>query len=279
MSQKILLLVITFSTIISYSQVITIVDSTDNKLVPYSAVKYENYKGFYADSSGYINLNNLVFDTLEIHNINYKTKIIPFSELTDTIKLTRVVHTLDEVVLTNRDFKKIKTLGLKKAKNCGSWPLFNHHKIITAFKPKTLYNTILIENLLMSFQNDLDFDKINLQFFIGEITEKNTDLNLIFLSEVLEEKHLTNPNVLSYSFIDKVEVSNQGFIFGLTFSTKTDEKIEIRPLLSTSKNKYFETETYVHYSFENNFEYFLINRCHKGNINYSLLVDFDISYE
>lgn len=271
----ILIITVTFS----YSQKIVIIDSLDNTLVPYCAIKYNNYKGFYGDETGKVDLNNIVFDTLEIHNINYKTKKIPFGNISDTIRLVKNLFTLDDVVLSSNNFNKINTLGLKKTKFCGSWPLFNHHKIITSFTPKIRFNTLLLEKIKINFKDNLSLDKIDLQFFIGLNNDKNSELELVFLSDIIKSENLIKPNVISYDFNDKIELPNQGFIIGLYYTARNNEKIEIRPLLSSSKNKYFETETYIRYSFENNFDHFLINSCHKGEVDYSLLVELEVSYE
>lgn len=265
---------------VSYSQKIFIVDSINNNLVPNTTIKYSENKGFYADETGFLVIDNLEFDTLEIHHINYKTKKIPYSKLTDTIKLTSVIQNLNEIFITNdNNLKKLKSLGLKKTRFCGSFPLFNKHKIITKFKTKKQFEILTINNFSAQFEKSINFANVKLQFFIGKITEKESDLDLIFLSETLSEGHFTKSNILNYKFKEKLNLPSEGFIIGLTFFTLDNQKTELRPLLSTTKNKYFQTETYIQYSIDNNFGFYSMNKCHKGELDYSLLVDFELHYK
>jgi hypothetical protein len=144
-------------------QQVIVKDSISKMHIPYVAITFGHDNGFYSNSEGMFELNDVIGDTLTLYSIGYKKKTILKKDITaNTINLVEDELILEEVVISNKP-KKFKTEKVKPERHNDF--LDSHRLIIgdelAVYIPNHLDSKdIEIKSLLIPIVNKtISFDK------------------------------------------------------------------------------------------------------------------------
>lgn len=267
-----------FSSILTYGQTITILDSISKSAIPYAGIKFNN-TGFYTEENGQFELPKERFDEIEIFHLTYNTKTLKKIE-TDTIYLTPKTTILKEIVLSNKKNKiNLDTFPAKKTKFFGNFPISSSSYLLTFLTPKNKDKSFILEKVTLPFDKAFGNEKID-KSIVGIIrlnifeTQGNSNLNCLYTSEPIKiqrgqwfvvEHELPKDNQIT---IDEKGIAIGIEIIGFEKDGKLlddSSKQYLRPSMTGVENNYFKSETYIKYFFDNKTE--MVNIDHYLNLD------------
>lgn len=190
--------------IIVKSQQVTIVDSLDNKPIPYTKIiSSENL--FLTDSLGVYNFEKFPTEEVSVHSAGYEIKKLKLNS--EIIQLTPKINNIDNIVISKNNFDNDKELGFNADKNS----IILNSKVEFAIEIKnTNDNTCRIEKVKIPFKKSLNkkgyllFDFYN--SIEGKIEKKINMLNYVFPVSFLEANNMV-------TLKEKIYIEDQGSIY------------------------------------------------------------------
>jgi hypothetical protein len=133
---------------------IIIADGVSKRTIPYVNIKVLNTnKGFYANDIGNFTLLNVnTSDSLKISCLGYKSLLIPFSIIKDTIFLVPKTERLDEIKISSKR-KKLRKIGFKRI-NSG-WFGTQNLQIGVVVKPTKKFIGNYLQKIVIPFRKKI----------------------------------------------------------------------------------------------------------------------------
>ena len=259
--KKYIILIFNLFFLNSYSQNIIVIDSTNQKPIPFVNVYFSKGEGTFTNEKGIFNLNNKFSDTLQLSHISYDEIRILASNIKDTIIMSPNAVILKEIVISNG--KKIsKFIDFpKKNSSYGSFPVISKSEIITLITPSTENINYIISNLEFKFEKKKSSDNavnaktaIRVNIYNSENKKIKTKIysSNVFIIDVTK-KDMVNID-LNENYI---ELEKNGLFIAIEVIGDIDDsgnilnnKSLIRPILTSNKTDEYYSETYLKYTFD-----------------------------
>jgi len=245
------------------AQKIIVVDSITKAPLSFVAVEYDN-TGFYTSIDGEFDLKMVISDSLKIRLLGYKTKKYKTSTLKDTIFLQPNSYQLDEVILTRKQDKTKNIKFLKGAKSFGSLPLNPKSEIITSINPSDEIKNYFLDKIIIPFskvieKKEFKNTKIKAYVRIHIYNSINNNISESLYSSPPKDVNSFTKDLVTFDISDQMIVLNENGIFigleliGYYLDSKAYEKANsvIRPQLTSKRNDYFKSNSFLRFVFKN----------------------------
>ena len=248
------------------SQNVIVVDSITKLPLSFVAIVFNN-TGFYSSINGKFDLKQVESDSLKIKLLGYKTQSFKTTNVQDTIFLQSQSYQLNEIILV-RDQTEIRDIKLLKgSKSFGSWPLQPKSEIISFVYPSNEIKNYYINKIIIPFskvieKKELKNTKIKAYVRIHIYDSNNEQLSESLYSSNPIDVNTFNKDVAIFDISEQMLLLKESGIFvgleliGYYLDSKKQENMNsiIRPQLTSKKNEYFKTNSFLRFVFKNNQE-------------------------
>lgn len=218
-----------FLSIIVKGQQVSVVDSLDNKPIPFARI-FDNKNVYLTDSSGRYNFERILSEQVLVLSSGYETKKLKITN--EIIRLSPKIIDIDKVVITNKNFFIRREIGFIKSKNS----IVLDHKREFAIELNNLTDeNCRLENLVIPFKKSsnnkgyllIDFyeslegnvgQKINTQNYVFPISSFAQNNNVVLKENIYMEKQ--SSIFISMTWVENTYHKSESFANKLYFYTK-----------------------------------------------------------